>query len=290
MKLTRTEWQERRTAHLARVSALADAFVERRSFGVKHPVDDFLFTYYNASPSKLKQWVPALGVRIEVTSDDLEECPWLREARYIFEDDTVRLNEADLRPQTRGLAAWIAQLCRNVLARPPRFRCFGLHEWAMVYQRSAEQMRHEVYDLRLPAEELARFVESQAICCSHYDAYRFFTPGALGMNLLQPTLETRLEFEQGGCLHTNMDLYKWASKLLPWIGSDLVGECFAHAAAGRQLDMRASPYDLSEIGYEPVRIETAEGREIYEMEQRKLAEWATPLRGRLLVACEGLQA
>jgi hypothetical protein len=46
--------------------------------------------------------------------------------------------------------------------------------------------------------------------------------------------------------------------------------------------MRASPYDLSAWGLEPVRIETAEGRRIYEMEQRRLAEAALPLRERLI--------
>jgi hypothetical protein len=28
----------------------------------------------------------------------------------------------------------------------------------------------------------------------------------------------------------------------------------------RELDMRASPYDLADLGYPPVRIETPEGR------------------------------
>ena len=72
------------------------------------------------------------------------------------------------------------------------------------------------------------------------------------------------------------------------LGSDLIGECFAHARAGRDLDMRASPYDLSHLGYEPVRIETPEGRARYESEQRALAEQAAPLRERLRVVAESL--
>jgi hypothetical protein len=91
-------------------------------------------------------------------------------------------------------------------------------------------------------------------------------------------LETRLELEQGACLHANMDLYKWASKLWPWIGSDLISECFALACEGRDLDMRASPYDLRHLGYEPVCIETAAGRAQYEAEQRVLADKAIRLR------------
>jgi hypothetical protein len=53
--------------------------------------------------------------------------------------------------------------------------------------------------------------------------------------------------------------------------------------------MRASPYDLSAIGYEPVKIETAEGRTQYEREQRGLAAKAAGLRQKLLVCCERLQ-
>jgi hypothetical protein len=281
VKLTREEWKARCAAHLERVSALADAFVTRRARGEKHPVEDFLFTYYNLSPARLKQWVPALGVEIEVAGDDLLQCPWLADARFEHHGGHLRPGTAGITPRTRQLAAWVAQLCAAIVTRPARFRCFGLHEWAMVYRMSSAEIRHQGYELRLPPEEIARFVESQALCCTHYDAFRFFTPDARPLNAFQPVLETRLEMEQGGCLHTNMDLYKWSAKLLPWTGSDLVGECIAHAWRGRQLDMRASPYDLRALGYEPVRIETAEGRAEYEAAQRQLADEAAALRDRL---------
>ncbi len=288
MKLTRETWRAHRAAHLDRVKRLADAFVERRSRGTKHPVEDFLFTYYNLSPARLTQWVPALGTSITVTDDDLEACPWLASAPFMRSGDELQLDPAHVTARVPKLATWVTQLCTSVLARPPRFRCFGLHEWAMVYRQSVEQVRHQGYELRLTAEELARFVESQPLCCTHYDAFRFFTDEARPLNAFQPVLETRLDMEQGGCLHTNMDLYKWSAKLLPWIGSDLVGACFDQAWSGRQLDMRASPYDLRAIGYEPICIETAEGRETYETEQRRLADQALALRQRLLRAAENL--
>ena len=60
-----------------------------------------------------------------------------------------------------------------------------------------------------------------------------------------------------------MDLYKWAYKLLPATPSELVADCFELAVAVRELDMRASPYDLAELGYPPVRIETPAGRAEY---------------------------
>lgn len=278
---TRQQWHARRDAHLERTTALARAFMQRRSHGKKHPVEDFLFTYYRVPPTRLMQWSPPLGIRIEVSAEDLLAAPWLTEPPFHHADGFCSLDATQLQPRTRDLAAWIAQLGENILQRPPRLRCYGLHEWAMVYRQSEEQIRHQGYELRLPPEELARFVDSQAVCCSHYDAYRFFTPEARPLNAYEPTLEARLEMEQSGCLHANMDLYKWAAKLMPWIGSDLVGECFALAWEGRQLDMRASPYDLAALGYDPVRIETPEGRADYEQQQRHLAERSTVLRRRL---------
>jgi hypothetical protein len=125
-------------------------------------------------------------------------------------------------------------------------------------------------------------VESRALCCTHHDAFRFFADGARPFNRLQPTLETRQLLEQPGCVHANMDLYKWAAKTMPWTGSALLLDCFELAVELRDLDMRASPYDLSDWEREPVRIETADGRRIYEDEQKHLAAKALPLRQRLL--------
>ena len=278
---SREAWHARRDAHLARVSTVADAFVKRRSHQEKHPVQDFLFTYYNFSPAKLKQWMPPLGAALEIAEADFIDMPWLASDRFIREADTVVLDERQLGNHIRSLADWVATLCAQVLERPPRFRCFGLHEWAMIYRQSREQIRHQGHELRLSPEDTARFIESQNIGCSHYDAFRFFTPEARPLNALQPVLETRLEMEQGACLHANMDLYKWAGKLWPWVGSDLVGRVFALAYEGRDLDMRASPYDLHHLGYEPICIETPEGREQYEKEQRELAAKAVPLREEL---------
>ncbi|GEP41127.1 hypothetical protein BGE01nite_04180 [Brevifollis gellanilyticus] len=267
--------------HLRLVSAQADAFVERRSRGEKHPVHDFLFTYYQFSPAKLKRWMPPLGVNIEVADEDVQEMPWLGTAPMQREGSVTQMGTHTMGSGLRDLARWVASLCTAITNRPPRLRCYGLHEWAMVYQQPREQVRHQGYELRLSPETLAEFVRSQTVCCSHYDAFRFFTPEARPMNVFQPVLETRLEMEQGGCLHTNMDLYKWSAKLWPWVGSSLVGECFALAFEGRDLDMRASPYDLKHLGYEPIPIETAEGRAQYELEQKALAEKAVPLRERL---------
>ncbi len=284
----RAEWRQRMQEHAVRVAAHADAFVDRRSRGAKHPVHDFLFTYYSFAPAKLKQWVPPFGVSLEITADDLAACPWLQSERFICEGGMLHLDARRFMPREREFATWVAMLCARILSRPGRFTCYGLHEWAMVYRQSAQQVRHQGYELRMPPQELAAFVESLPVCCSHYDAFRFFTPDARPLNVLQPTLDGRPDLEQAACLHANMDLYKWSSKLWPWTGSDLIGACFELALMGRDLDMRASPYDLSAMGYVPVRIETPEGRAQYEQEQRELAARARGLRERLRACCESL--
>lgn len=284
-----TDWRAAIETHRAKVAPYADAFVTRRSLGGKHPVHDFLFTYYSFSPAKLKQWVPALGVWLEdVSEQDLEEHPWMQSDKFTTTGSRRGLDGSKLSDHTRSTAQWIATLCRNILERSARFRCYGLHEWAMVYRQTAEEIRHNQYRLRLPPDDLSRFVESLALCCTHYDAFRFFTPEARPLNSFAPTYDQRPEFEQGACLHANMDLYKWSTKLWPWIGSDIVADAFLLALKGRDLDMRASPYDLRDLGYDPILIETSEGRARYEDEQRALADEAQPLRQWLMEAATWL--
>ena len=89
---------------------------------------------------------------------------------------------------------------------------------------------------------------------------------------LQPGRDDRASFEQPGCLHAGMDLYKHAFRLTPMICSDLVADCFELARDIRVLDMRAAPYDLADLGFEPVRIETPEGKQEYAAAQRGFAE------------------
>jgi len=281
-------WISRAEMHQSQVGPFADAFVKRRGLGIKHPVHDFLFIYYSCSPLKLKQWVPSFKESLVVHDNIKETHPWLGDYWFRLDEGVLSLNRERLQENTRGLIKFIAELCGNILKRPSRFHCFGLHEWAMVYKLSPEAIRHSGQRLRLTSEALATFVESQKICCSHYDAFRFFTAEASSFNTLNPTLETRLEMEQGGCLHVNMDLYKWSTKLWPWIGSDFIAKTFFHAIEGRELDMRASPYDLSDEGYEPICIETEEGRKLYQVEQQRLAERAVPLREELLLICQEL--
>jgi hypothetical protein len=129
-------------------------------------------------------------------------------------------------------------------------------------------------------------VASHPVRCSHFDAFRFFTPEAVSLNRLQPTRETQPMLEQPGCLHANMDLYKWSAKLSPAAPSDLLLDAFELARDIRWVDMRASPYDVTSYGVPPVAIETPEGKAEYVRLQRGFAERSSVLRERLLEVCE----
>jgi len=285
-----SEWQARVAAHEARVGQFVDAFLARRSRGQKHPVHDFLFTYYSFSPSKLRQWVPAIGETLEITSEAVQSYPWLEKLPFTREGDhwSLLANAQNLDAAQQRAARFIHSLQAAMLSRPPRFSCFGLHEWAMVYQQPREEIRHQGFELRLSPAELARFVESQTVCCTHYDAFRFFTPAARPLNTFQPHLDSRVDLEQSGCLHANMDLYKWTGKLWPWVGSELLADAFLLAREGRDLDMRASPYELSHLGYIPIPIETPEGREDYRRQQQALQERSLDVRQRLTALAKNI--
>ena len=160
----------------------------------------------------------------------------------------------------------------------------------MVYRQSPDEVRHNRFSLRFAPAEVARIVESLPVCCSHFDAFRFFTALARPLNKLQTTRAETSQLEQRGCLHANMDLYKWAFKLAPFTPSELVADCFALARDIREVDMRASPYDLRALGYEPIAIETPAGRADYESHQRTFATRGEPLRARLIALCARLLA
>ncbi len=147
----------------------------------------------------------------------------------------------------------------------------------MVHGIPADDVRHAGWPLRLGSDGTDAVVERHGIRCSHFDAYRFFTESARPRNALRPTRDSQVAMEQPGCLHAGMDVYKWAFKLTPLVPSDLVADAFDLAREIRVLDMEASPYDLRELGYAPVPIETPEGKATYLERQRALrASGPTP--------------
>jgi hypothetical protein len=270
-------WRARAAAHEARVDTFVRPHLERRGARVKHPVHDFLFTYYSQRPAQLRRWHPGHGVRLA----DAPEYDGLKG----YEDGTV---SAAYVASQRPLVESIHELLSATAARPAHFGCFGLHEWAMVYRLAEDETRHADWPLRLGGAGTDAVVESHKVACSHFDAYRFFTEPARPLNTLSPGRDDRAEFEQPACLHAGMDLYKHAFRLTPMVSSDLVADCFELARDIRELDMRAAPYDLADLGFEPVRIETTEGKREYAASQAEFARRGAPLRQRLVEECRRL--
>ena len=277
--LDRETWEPRARAHADRVDAYVEPHLARHRAGLEHPVHDFLFTYYSQRPAQLRRWHPGYGVRLA----DAPEYDGLKG----YEDGAVTAAHVGTQ---RPLLVALRRLLAATAARPANFGCFGMHEWAMVYRLPEQQVRHAAWPLRLGPAGTDAVVESHRIACSHFDAFRFFAPAAVPLNSLSPTAQDRPAFEQPACLHAGMDLYKHAFRLSPMVSSDLVADCFELAWDIRVLDMRAAPYDLAELGLDPVRVETAAGKAEYAEAQRGFAERGAPLRARLVEECDRLLA
>lgn len=307
------EWQARRAAHERRVDGWILPHRQRAAAGVRHPVYDFLFSYYAFRPSWLRRWHPGPGLalageaareflrwpqyrEIELGNSQVRrgtdilpvDCPASTTRGQDARATAIVLDVGSLASTRRSFVSWLCDLLVRMRERPAFFGCYGLHEWAMVHRQPVADVRHARWPLRFAPDELARIVEQSTICCSHFDAFRFFTPPARERNRLQPTRATVPEFEQRGCLHANMDLYKWAFKLAPFTPSELLADCFELARDIREVDMRASPYDLSTLGFAAIPIETAAGRAVYEQHQRAFTARGEPLRERLIALCERL--
>jgi hypothetical protein len=276
-------WQERARAHAERADALTAGHRARRATGERHAIEDFLFEYYNTRPSLLRRWHPGPGVVLDAGDRPPPHAAW---RWYRTDDDGAVSLDVEAFVADRGdTVRFVHRLLTATASRPMFTGCFGLHEWAMVYRQ--DRHRHAL-PLRLGQAGTDGVVENHPVRCTHFDAFRFFTPAAAGLNRLQPTRATQVELEQPGCLHASMDVHKWAGKLGPAVPGELALDCFELARDVRLLDMQAAPYDLSSYGQPAVAIETPEGKAEYVRRQRELAGRAGDLRARLIGVCEEL--
>lgn len=270
------EWQQRARLHAERVQPWVSARLERRAADRKHAIDDFLFDYYPYSPAKLSTWHPGHGVVLEGPAAR----EYLSYAGYGQVPGGVATDITALE-RHRSRLDLALRILTGTATRAAMTGCFGLHEWAMVYGLDQDQVRHEYLPLRVSPAQVSATVDEVGLRCTHIDAYRFFTDEATKLNPIEPTRESQPDLEQPGCLHAGMDLYKYAFWFSPFVGSDLVMDCFENAARIRELDMRASPYDMASFDLEAVRVETPDGRREYADLQRGLIDTTTPLRERL---------
>ena len=281
--LAQRDWVRSRDIHESRLDMLLGPYLRERAAGKSNPVLDFLFTYYNLKPRQLRRWHPGFGVILAGSAAD--EYSTLRGYCATELGVTVGRQQLERRRETIG---YVEQLMAATVGRSPSLACFGLHEWAMVYK--AEELRHGAVPLRLGRSGTDTVVESLPMRCTHFDAYRFFTASARPLNDVPLTRRDQVASEQPGCLHATMDVYKFAAKLLPLVNSDLVMDAFELAYEARELDMRASPYDLRDYGYDAVAIETAPGRAEYTRRQADLSRRAAGIRTALLHRCRDLLA
>nr|WP_264070525.1 3-methyladenine DNA glycosylase [Mycolicibacterium komossense] len=278
--LTESDWLTRAEAHRQRAERFVAPHRRRAAIGEPHPVWDFLFSYYSLRPRQLLRWNPGYGITL--SGDQAQD--YLGRAGYIAVPHGATVGPEYLRDR-REAVEFVARLLAATAARTAQLNCFGLHEWAMVYR--SDQVRHSHVPLRLGQAGTDRVVETASpLRCTHYDAFRFFTADAAPRNSIPLTRETQVDREQPGCLHASMDLYKWSYKLGPLLDTDLVLDCLELAADARELDMRASPYDLSAYGYSPIRVEEPSGRAEYVRCQSELAQRAAPLRAALQRRCD----
>ena len=312
LTLAPTEWAPREAAHRERADALTAGRRDRALRHESHPIEDFLFTYYSVTPGQLRRWHPGAGVILSGSgtsadavsdtgaleaNDDMPERAGWREYRPVSSDrpEDLVFDATAFLARRGSTVDFIDRLLRSTLERPASLGCFGLHEWAMVYRQAPDELRHSSLPLRLGHAGTDAVVEANPIRCSHFDAFRFFTPEAVPRNELRPTRATQPDMEQPGCLHAGMDVYKWASKLGPAVPGELLLDCFVLARDIRELDMRASPYDVTGwtgsdgLPLAPVAIETPDGKREYARLQAGFAERGNALRERVLDAIAGLR-
>jgi len=233
-----------------------------------------MFEYYPISAKKLQTWHPGFQYRLEFaeTENDFAENIYCVAAEISLKPEWIQ-NQQD------SLAIEIDFLTASS-SRPARTGCFGLHEWAMVLGQ--DELRHNEWPLRIPQAQIAKTIDEVGLRCTHFDAFRFFTEQARPLNPLQLIRANQIEVEQPGCLHANMDLYKIAMRWVPILGSLFARQCFRLARDIRTLDMQSAPYDLSELGVQPIKIETPQGRLLFAQKQKNFSDRAQFLRKKMI--------
>ncbi|GAB5371278.1 hypothetical protein AAMO2058_001565600 [Amorphochlora amoebiformis] len=253
-----------------------------------HPIYNFIFEYYMFKPKMLLQYSPGLGVRLEGAQPG---DPALSSRGFSHDSWGAWADPSLAKNKTVESLRWTRDLLKTTVDRKPELHCYGLHEWAMLYHpaESKEKPPHKYQSipLRVSQETVNSVIDREGgIRCTHFDAFRFFTKDASPKNNVQLSREQQQAYEQPGCLHANMDLFKWTIKLSPWVPSSMLQDTLRLAIQARVLDMRASPYDVEGMGegfdLSPIAIETLEGRAEYKRLQAELWKQAGPIRERLV--------
>jgi hypothetical protein len=309
----------------------------------QNPIYNFLVDYYGFKGAKgvkrLLRWSPGSSSSNDATtvlqgareSDFAETLP-LR-GLTAYEPTTVdgsvgagggtaTYHPVSLQHVAATPFVWYRQVLHQTLSAEPILFCYGLHEWAMQYDKNsrgdnddrdndgtdgsrssttsttsgdhdhdaenAVVVRHYQPHLprRVSAKVIRETVDRRGVHCTHVDAIKYFTKEALPMNAYPISVQNRskdqLQWEQPACVHAHMDLLQYATRLQPFIDAELVRDILALCLDARRLDVAASPYDATTYGLSPVPVETPDGRTLYRQRQTELMERAQPLRQQLL--------
>jgi len=257
-----------------------------------NPIYNFLHSYYKYSTADLKKYSPGLSVTMAGAFPGADS-DTLNEKFMTFNTVGGCYNVTQFRQLADGKYSIERitrdrDILRSTSTKVPFFGCFGLHEWAMLYSGngSATTRHKESTPLRVDQQTIDAVVGVPGqLRCTHYDAFRFFQPAAKPINAVKSlSRENTPRHEQPGCIHANMDLFRYAYQLYPFVSSALLVQALALALEARKLDMRASPYDVSAFeGCEvPICVETPQGRKLYIEEQERVATAAVPIRKALL--------
>lgn len=283
-------WREREQRHHQSVEALTGDHLHRRQRGTPHPVVDFLFTYYRTSVGSLARWHPGPGVILE-NAHHGPRAQWRHYQRETVNGRTgLMVDPASVLDRGGQRLRHTRDIVAASAARPGATGCFGLHEWAMLYRTGSTDTRHGDVPLRVSRDQLDEVVERSRLRCTHFDAFRFFTEPAAPLNEQPLTRAARITNEQPACLHAGMDLYAHTSALEAGAPGELLLDTLRAAFRAREVDMRSSPYDLSQWGLTPIPVETPNGRAQFVSFQREWISRTQALRSRYLLAVDRLDA
>jgi hypothetical protein len=224
-KLMRQDWVQTAKSERLRVNSLLKSGIYQDK---NHPIYNFIFVYFFFNQKILFQYSPGMNTTIELDQDydklfSLNLAPELQPIEA--QSKTLAISFSEKKISKKFLQRTL-QILKSVQSKLPSFWCFGLHEWAMQYHSSqlapspsTKSSSFQSLPLRVSPEQIESLINppSSAIQppiprlrCTHFDAIRFFTPSSLPLNVISPTptRNTVDQFDQPGCIHVNMDLFK----------------------------------------------------------------------------------
>ena len=119
--LERSEWLRLKASHIEAIAPWTNERVTRANRAERHPVYDFLFTYYSFRPAHLARWSPGADVVLrDATITDLD---WPDD---FIETETGWLIPSDSFPAHRQTyLTWAVRYLEETQSRPASFCCFG---------------------------------------------------------------------------------------------------------------------------------------------------------------------